>query len=132
MSWIFSYEPLPTLFTKHSAERGGNVLGLNRTQDNLVLMMLAPRWTSANDDAAMNNAAVNWVTEIQQLTVFLGTDNSFLYLNYADGWQHPLGSYGKANVQFMKQVAEKYDPNGVFQKLVPGGFKISEAVGLGA
>jgi hypothetical protein len=30
------------------------------------------------------------------------------------------------NVEKMKAAAKKYDPSGVFQKLVPGGFKISK------
>jgi hypothetical protein len=29
-------------------------------------------------------------------------------------------------VEKMKAAAKKYDPFGVFQKLVPGGFKISK------
>jgi len=46
-------------------------------------------------------------------------------LNYADNTQDPLASYGSASVKKMKAAAKKYDPSGVFQKLVPGGFKIS-------
>lgn len=29
-------QPIPTIFSKHSVERGGNVLGLDRAKDNLV------------------------------------------------------------------------------------------------
>lgn len=29
-------QPLPTLFTEHGLEKGGNVLGLDRTDENLV------------------------------------------------------------------------------------------------
>jgi hypothetical protein len=48
-----------------------------------------------------------------------------LYLNYADKDQDPLTGYGADQVAFMKDVASKYDPNGVYQRLLPGGFKIS-------
>lgn len=51
-----------------------------------------------------------------------------MYLNYADKTQDPLSSYGPKNVKKMKDAARKYDPKGVFQKLVPGGFKISAVV----
>ncbi|KAL4801382.1 hypothetical protein BDV18DRAFT_165050 [Aspergillus unguis] len=37
----------------------------------------------------------------------------------------PLGSYGEGNVRIMKQAAKKFDSEEVFQKRVPGGFKIS-------
>jgi hypothetical protein len=49
-----------------------------------------------------------------------------LYLDYADITQNPLASYGAENVKKMKEAAKKYDPSEVFQKLVPGGFKISK------
>jgi hypothetical protein len=47
-------------------------------------------------------------------------------LDYADITQDPLASYGAENVKKMKAAAKKYDPQGVFQNLVPGGFKISK------
>lgn len=50
----------------------------------------------------------------------------YLYLDYADKTQDPLASYGSDNIAKMKAVAKKYDPSGVFQDLVPGGFKISK------
>ncbi|KAK5132818.1 hypothetical protein LTR08_008619 [Meristemomyces frigidus] len=128
LDWIYSYEPLPKLYTQQGSKHSGNVLGLNRTDSgDLILMMLSPRWKSAEYDAQMNKAAVAWVTAIQELVFLLGASDPFLFLNYADGFQDPMGSYGQANVDFMKRVATKYDPQGVFQKLVPGGFKVSQA-----
>lgn len=89
--------------------------------------MLAPRWTSAAHDERVREATANWSRNVAKATRLLGTESSFLYLNYADGSQNPLRSYGNTSVAFMQQVARKYDPNGVFQRLVPGGFKISMA-----
>jgi hypothetical protein len=48
-----------------------------------------------------------------------------IYLNYADTSQDPLGSYGADNVQYLRNVAAKYDPGALFQTRVPGEFKIS-------
>jgi hypothetical protein len=56
----------------------------------------------------------------------LEQDSDFLYLNYADGWQDPISGYGSDNIEQLRAAAEKYDPNGVFQTQVPGGFKISK------
>lgn len=50
----------------------------------------------------------------------------FAYFNYADSAQNPLGGYGADNVQLMKRVAKSYDPEGVFQTRVSGGFKIDK------
>ncbi len=51
----------------------------------------------------------------------------FLYINYAAPFQDPLCGYGAESVKFLKETAVKYDPEGVFQKLMPGGFKVSQA-----
>jgi len=48
----------------------------------------------------------------------------FQYLNYAHPDQHPLESYGADNLQHLEEASRKFDPEGVFQKLVPGGFKL--------
>ena len=36
LDFTFVYEPIPRLYTEHSLARGGNVLGLNDTQENLI------------------------------------------------------------------------------------------------
>lgn len=64
--------------------------------------------------------------EIEHFAKTIGGDVGFLYLNYCDGSQDPLGSYGAENIRKMKDAAAKYDPTGVFQRKVPGGFKISK------
>ncbi len=40
--------------------------------------------------------------------------------------ENPLRSYGDDNVRRLKDIARKYDPQEIFQKLCRGGFKISD------
>lgn len=41
------------------------------------------------------------------------------------GWNQPaISSYGAENVAKLKEIAARYDPTGVFQRLVPGGQKL--------
>lgn len=54
----------------------------------------------------------------------MGLLHEFVYLNYANQDQNPILSYGPENVAIMKAAARKYDPRGVFQRQVPGGFKL--------
>jgi len=75
----------------------------------------------------LNTAAYATVAEIKAKMVATKTDNPYIYLNYAGEKQDPLAGYGKANVAKMTALSKKYDPKGVFQKLVPGGFKIAAA-----
>ena len=41
--------------------------------------------------------------------------------------QDPLGGYGPAALAKIKAASRKYDAGQVFQKLVPGGFKLAGA-----
>ena len=45
-------------------------------------------------------------------------------MNYAWRGQMVIDGYGEDNKRFLKEVSEKYDPDGVFQKAVVGGFKL--------
>lgn len=46
------------------------------------------------------------------------------WMSTACHFQDPIGSYGANNKQKMQEVSKKYDPEGVFQKAVVGGFKL--------
>lgn len=61
---------------------------------------------------------------VEDLTKKEGVYHPWKYLNFAASFQDPLGSYGKKELKQLKKVARKYDPSGVFQTLVPGGFKL--------
>ena len=55
-----------------------------------------------------------------------GALSKFVYLNYGASWQRALEGYGEKRIEEMKNVAEKYDPECVFQKQVRGGFKLAK------
>ena len=54
----------------------------------------------------------------------MGLQRQWIYLNYANDDQDPIGSYGSANVAKLQAASKKYDPTGLFQTNVPGGFKL--------
>lgn len=118
------YQPIPTLFAKHSREKGGNVLGLERFKDNLILYEPYFRWQGEEQDELFESQAVFLREEISKYTKSIGADNPYLYLNYADKDQKPLQSYGEENLELLRAVAKRYDPQEVFQYVIPGGFKI--------
>ncbi|GMF77896.1 unnamed protein product [Aspergillus oryzae] len=60
-----------------------------------------------------------------------GVHLPYLYSNYASRDQDPLASYGVENAKRLKEIALKYDPDGVFQKLQNGGWLLS-SMGLEA
>lgn len=67
------------------------------------------------------------IEEIEAYAAELGGAIEWQYGNYCDGLsQDPFSTYGEKNIRKMKTTAKKYDPTGVFQTRVPGGYKISK------
>uniref|UniRef100_A0A8H7NQJ9 FAD-binding PCMH-type domain-containing protein n=1 Tax=Bionectria ochroleuca TaxID=29856 RepID=A0A8H7NQJ9_BIOOC len=67
------------------------------------------------------------MAKLKDITVAEGVSSDWVYMNYADTTQNPLGGTGDENVSFLKEVAQRYDPQGWWQRRVPGGFKVTRA-----
>ncbi|PWY96282.1 FAD-binding domain-containing protein [Aspergillus sclerotioniger CBS 115572] len=119
-------QPWPKLFSQHSVEKGGNVLGLERFDENLIQLLFDYSWDNQDDDDLFRRLGESILGELNEFAKSIGADNEYVYLNYADKSQNPLKGYGEKNIEFISRVAKQYDPDGVFQIQVPGGFKISE------
>ncbi|KAI2997857.1 hypothetical protein CBS147346_8479 [Aspergillus niger] len=65
---------------------------------------------------------------VQCLAKTKGTLLDFKYMTFDTGSQKVLGSYGAENIKLMQEVAAKYDPEGVFQKLQNGGFLLLDNI----
>lgn len=119
-------QPLPLVILEESAKRGGNILGLDTLTEDAVLLLLTVEVKTAELRETIYPKLKAMNDEITAYAQSLGADLPFQYGNYADSSQDPLRSYGEANVKLLRDVAAKYDPTGVFQIKVPGGFKISK------
>jgi hypothetical protein len=53
-----------------------------------------------------------------------GTANKHLYYNDCDGVQDAFATFPAKNLQKLRKIRGKYDPDLVFTKLAVGGFKI--------
>ncbi|KAL8710037.1 MAG: hypothetical protein Q9220_005308 [cf. Caloplaca sp. 1 TL-2023] len=126
------YQPLPSIITSHSLRTGGNALNLSSPstssggQESQVLALQTIQWSSPLDDSVIRNMANSIWSQADSLADEMGGGmrREWLYLNYADKSQDPLGSYGAGNLERLRQASRKYDPRGVFQGMVPGGFKL--------
>jgi hypothetical protein len=81
-------------------------------------------WHDPANDAIIAKAVADFFSKIDYLARESGLYNSYSYLNYADKTEPVIEQYGVENVAFLRNVSRKYDPQSVFQKLVPGGFKL--------
>ena len=81
-------------------------------------------WSNPSDDAAIFAAVKKYTDEADGYAKSTGGLHRYRYLNYADKDQDPITGYGAENVEKLKKISKHYDPRGVFQKQVPGGFKL--------
>lgn len=122
--WTFVLEPLPTLITQYGDKKGGNSLGTSPKAGNGVVLLITGIWNNTADDALVGQTASKMLRDANEIARGMGLLHRFQYINYADPSQNPIASYGAANVGRLKAASRKYDATGVFQKQVPGGFKL--------
>ncbi|KAJ5654157.1 hypothetical protein N7490_001160 [Penicillium lividum] len=117
------WQPIGADWIKASEARGGNALGLDASQVYLCYAEVVEWIGSAYDDIV-----ASWVEEttylINNATEKAGLYDAFNYMGDSAGFQSMFPGYGEANHKKLIKVAQKYDPTGVFQTLMPGGFKV--------
>lgn len=109
---------------KHMSDNGGNALGLEQETQPLIIALASAMWMNQVDDAAVYKAYTNWLSKTTQKAKEMDLDHDYLYMNYASQFQDPLRSYGANSIARLTEVAKKFDPDAVFQKLQPGHFKL--------
>ncbi|RDA85711.1 hypothetical protein CP532_0724 [Ophiocordyceps camponoti-leonardi (nom. inval.)] len=127
IDWIVVLFPQPVIQQSYSKKRGGNSLGLSNNKKDQIVVWLASRWSDPSLDGMMDQARRDFIDATVAVAKKNNAYSPFLYINYAGPEQDPLCGYGAKSVAFFKRTAKKYDPNAVFQKLMPGGFKVSQA-----
>jgi hypothetical protein len=64
------------------------------------------------------------MAHIEEYTKSRGVYDPFLFLNDAHSSQEPFVGYGEDSYARLRAASQRYDPEGVFQALVVGGFKL--------
>lgn len=117
-------QPYALSSLQKSQALGGNSLGLNPADGPLVSVLLLTYWSNKNDDARIGETMRGVLEKIEADSQERGTAVLFKFLNYASQFQDPIGSYGEDRKKTLQDISKKYDPEGFFQKGVPGGFKL--------
>ncbi|RDW85408.1 hypothetical protein BP5796_03733 [Coleophoma crateriformis] len=117
-------QPIPAAISSKSATSGGNSLGIDPAEGPLVLCLLTTTHFLEGDDDRIAVAHLEFEDRLESAAKKLDAHHPFQYLNYASQYQDPIRSYGEASNQNMEATSIKYDPRGLFQKCVPGGFKL--------
>ena len=120
-------QPIPALFGEIGAAKGGNMLGLDAVDTNSILWLGTVAYQDPAHDKVAHKRLDHYHKKLEKFVRKQKGEVQWRYINYSDKTQNPLKAYGKENLAFMKKVAAKYDPKRVFQKQVPGSFKVSKA-----
>ncbi|KAF5008182.1 hypothetical protein FDECE_5515 [Fusarium decemcellulare] len=112
------------LIQPHPVTNGTNSLGLGPGGKDLVMAVLTAAYSDREDNVRVQRVLQLVMDNQIRVTQQKGLYIPYKYLNYADKSQDPIASYGEAVKRRLQATSHKYDPQGVFQKRVPGGFKL--------
>ncbi|KAL9023593.1 MAG: hypothetical protein Q9196_007104 [Gyalolechia fulgens] len=95
---------------------------LSADTKSVVVALLTGTWEDPRDTAALEGVAMQLIDGIETAAQESDLQTGYLYLNYAHAGQNVFGE-GKRKA-WLQQMSKKYDPEGIFQRCVPGGFKL--------
>lgn len=82
------------------------------------------QWGDVADDAQVKSIMDGIISKSTALARSRGLYNRYLYENYAYIEQDVFSGYGEANKNRLIRISKEYDPEGLFQFLQPGYFKL--------
>ena len=122
--YSLSFQPVTTALITNSLAHGPNSFGLDPNTGSLINILILATWAKKRDDSRIENAGLAFIKQIDELAASRNLSVPFKLLTYAYPGEDVIGGYGQASVEVLKAVSKKYDPEGFFQKAVPGGFKL--------
>ncbi|RYO99950.1 hypothetical protein DL764_006659 [Monosporascus ibericus] len=120
----FGFHPLTKALLENSEKAGGNAKAISPSDGPLFVILINPIWTLPEDDNRIFAAVDNLVGEFRALASEKGLLHRYIFPNYAYQKDDIIAGYGERSVSRLRETSKKYDPEGMFQKGVPGGFKL--------
>ncbi|KAF2678229.1 FAD-binding domain-containing protein [Lentithecium fluviatile CBS 122367] len=102
-----------------------NSLGLDESNGPLISILLLNWWKNKDYDDVIVQTFQTALEKTNEDAASRGTSVPYKFTIYAYSFQNPTASYGKENHEKLREARKAYDPNGLFQKGVPGGFKLA-------
>lgn len=121
-STSFSIQPISSSVVEAGNAKGGNALGL--TAVNQTWFKVDSGWLWPDDDEVVHSGSTQLIGEVQAAAKESGNSLRYIFMNDASWDQEVIDHYGTNNVRKFRQIQREYDPDLVFQRLVPGGYKI--------
>lgn len=105
--------------------RGGNALGLeNAGNRTLSVVVFGVTFNNQEDIPEVLPAHDEFISSMKALAESRELLYRYIMLTYSGYNQPAIASYGEENVNRLKAIRDIYDPELVFERLVPGGQKL--------
>ncbi|KFA45831.1 hypothetical protein S40293_09659 [Stachybotrys chartarum IBT 40293] len=101
-----------------------NVLGLDDCTEPLIILNCFSTWTNAEDDQFVRKTIRRTLERIDEAAAARQADHPYRFMNYCMEFQRPYEGCTDANKKLMRDASRKYDPDGLFQGGLAGGFKL--------
>lgn len=118
------FDPIPLVMRENGNAHGPNEMGGFNGPDSLIIWYTEYSWSNEEDDGKIAIAASDMLQQAEIDAAIINRANPFICLNVAGSGQSPFQSYGADYQTWLEGAAKLYDPSGVFQKVMPGGFKV--------
>lgn len=120
----FGFHPLTKALLENSAKAGGNAMDIPPSEGPLFIILINPIWTLAKDDDRIFKTVGALVDDLRSIASEKGFLHRYIFTNYGFQADDIVSGYGDESVSKLRETSKKYDPEGMFQKGVPGGFKL--------
>ncbi|KAF2224859.1 putative FAD dependent oxidoreductase [Elsinoe ampelina] len=125
--YIASIIPMPMTkaYFQAAVDRGGDPMGLTPDDAPFLWVEMSETYTLPEQDAIVTKFVKDVDARIRGALKEAGfKENKYVYLNSADKWQDVFGGYKRENVDRLRRIRRRYDPEGLFTTQMRGGFKV--------
>jgi hypothetical protein len=125
--FIFSlgFFPMTKAMLVNSQKAGGNAKDIDPEDGPLLIMMLNPTWNASSDDDRVHKGVETILAASRAMASEKGLLHRYIFTNYAYYKENLFQGYGEKSLAALRETSQKFDPKGIFQKAVPGGFKLN-------
>ena len=127
IAWAMTFHPIFQAVISKSPFLQSAIPNRSANQDSIIIAQLFGTWRDPKDTTEVEKTALKLISEIEDAAREQNKQTGYLYLNYAYPGQDVFGdgsADGGEKKKFLQDVSRRYDPDGIFQRCVPGGFKL--------
>ncbi len=127
LTFTMGFFPFTKALLVNSQKTGGNAMNIDPEDGPLLGILINVKWTSETDDERSHIAVKAFMVKARALANEKGMLHRYIFANYAYKTDDVFKGYGEKSLEMLRETSRKYDSSGIFQKAVPGGFKLGEA-----